>query len=102
MLWMLTQMASGGGPVFVISAKDGSQDARPVGGMGAIYRPIASELAETLYLSQPVRSIAQDADGVTVRADHLTVRARRAIERGPQPAAATYAWRRSRENLGGL
>ncbi len=79
LLWVLYQMASGGGPDFVVSSKDGSQDSRPVGGMGAIYRPVAAELGDALQLSQPVRHISQDADGVTVRADDLTVRARRAI-----------------------
>lgn len=58
LLWMLFQMASGGGPDFVVSNKDGSQDARPVGGMGAIYRPMAAELGDALRLSQPVRRIA--------------------------------------------
>jgi monoamine oxidase len=92
MLWMLCQMASGGGPVFVISSKDGSQDARPVGGMGAIYRPIAAELGDAVRLSQPVRSIAQDADGVTVRADDLTIRARRAIVAVPLAIASHIAY----------
>lgn len=92
LLWMLTQMASGGGPTFVISSKGGSQDARPVGGMGAIYQPIAAELADALHLSQPVRSIAQDEDGVTVRADNLTVRARRAIVAVPLAIAAQIAY----------
>ena len=64
-----------------ISGKGGSQDARPVGGMGAIYRPMAAELGDALHLSQPVQQIAQDADGVTVSADGLTVRARR-VDRG--------------------
>jgi monoamine oxidase len=77
LLWVLYQMASGGGPDFVVSSKDGAQDSRPVGGMGAIYRPMAVELGDALQLSQPVRHIAQDADGVTVRSDELTVRARR-------------------------
>jgi monoamine oxidase len=79
LLWVLLQMASGGGPTFVISGKGGSQDARPVGGMGAIYRPMAAELGDAVHLSQPVRQIAQDADGVTVRAHDLTVRARRVV-----------------------
>ena len=39
-------MGSGGGPTFVISGKGGAQDARPVGGMGAIYGPITAELGE--------------------------------------------------------
>src|SRR6201998_4094412 len=83
LLWMLHQQASGGGPIFVISNKDGAQDARVHGGMGAIYRPIAAELGDALHLSRPVRQIAQDAAGVTVRADDLTVRARRTIVAGP-------------------
>jgi monoamine oxidase len=79
MLFVLYQMASGGGPNFVLSIKDGSQDSRPVGGMGAIYRPMAAEIGDALHLSQPVRRIEQDADGVTVRADDMTVRASRAV-----------------------
>jgi monoamine oxidase len=79
LLWMLLQQASGGGPVFVIAIKDGAQDARPVGGMGAIYRPMAAELGDALQLSQPVRHIAQDADGVTIRSEDAVVRARRVI-----------------------
>lgn len=47
--------------------------------MGAIYRPIAAEIGDGIHLSQPVRHIAQDASGVTVRTDELTVRAGRAI-----------------------
>jgi monoamine oxidase len=79
MLFVLYQMASGGGPNFVFGIRDGAQDSRPVGGMGAIYRPMAAEIGDDLHLSQPVRRIEQDADGVTVRADDMTVRARRAV-----------------------
>jgi monoamine oxidase len=84
LLWVLLQMGSAGsstigGPTFVISGKGGAQDARPVGGMGAIYRQMAAELGDALQLSRPVRRIAQDAEGVTVRSDDLTVRARRVI-----------------------
>ncbi|WP_118915580.1 flavin monoamine oxidase family protein [Mycobacterium shigaense] len=80
LLWLLTQMgSSGGGATFVISGKGGAQDARPVGGMGALHRPMVAELGDALHLSQPVRQIAQDADGATVRAADLTVRARRVI-----------------------
>jgi monoamine oxidase len=92
MLWMLFQMASGGGPTFVISGKGGSQDARPVGGMGAIYGPMAATLGAGLHLSQPVRHITQDADGVTVLADDLTVRARRAIVAIPLAIASSIAY----------
>jgi monoamine oxidase len=92
LLWVLYQMASGGGPDFVVSSKDGAQDSRPVGGMGAIYRPMAAELGDALQLSQPVRNIAQDADGVTVRSDDLTVRARRVIVAIPLAIASQIGY----------
>jgi len=77
LLFVLYQMASAGGPSFVLGVKDAAEDARPVGGMGAIHRAVAAELGDAIHLSQPVRSIAQDADGVTVRSDDMVVRARR-------------------------
>ena len=92
LLWMLLQMSSGGGPTFVISGKGGAQDARPVGGMGAIYRPIVAELGDAVHLSQPVRRIAQDADGVTVRADDMTVRAGRVIVTIPMAIASSIVY----------
>ena len=92
LLWLLLQMGSGGGPMFVISGKGGAQDARPVGGMGAIYGPIAAELGDALHLSQPVRQIVQDADGVTVSADDVTVRARRVIVAIPLAVATSIAY----------
>ncbi len=79
MLFVLYQMASGGGPGFLLGVKDGAQDSRIVGGMGAVYRPMAAEIGDSLHLSQPVRRIDQDADGVTVRSDDMVVRAQRAI-----------------------
>ncbi|MEU6584884.1 FAD-dependent oxidoreductase [Nocardia sp. NPDC046763] len=79
MLFALYQMASGGGPNFMFGVKGGAQDARIVGGMGAIYGPMAAELGDSIHLSQPVHSIEQDAAGVRVHADGSTVRARRAI-----------------------
>jgi monoamine oxidase len=92
LLWMLLQMGSGGGPTFVISGKGGAQDARPVGGMGAIYRPMVAELGDALQLSRPVRKITQDRDGVTVDADGLTVRARRAIVAIPMAIAGSILY----------
>jgi len=93
LLWVLAQMgSSGGGPTFVISGKGGAQDARPVGGMGAIYRPIAGELGDALHLSQPVRQITQDADGVTVTATDMTVRARRVIVAIPMAIASSIVY----------
>jgi monoamine oxidase len=92
LLWMLLQMGSAGGPTFVVSGKGGAQDARPVGGMGAIYRQMVAELGDALHLSRPVRQIAQDADGVTVHADGLTVRARRAIVAIPMAIAGSIVY----------
>lgn len=88
LLYVLYQMASGGGPNFVLGVKDGAEDARPVGGMGAIYRPLAAELGDAVHLSQPVRHIAQDDHGVTVRSDDLLVRARRVIVAVPLAIAS--------------
>lgn len=92
LLWMLLQMGSGGGPTFVISGKGGAQDARPVGGMGALYRPMEAELGDALHLSQPVRQIAQDADGVTITATDLTLRARRVIVAIPLAIASSILY----------
>ncbi|WP_280243158.1 flavin monoamine oxidase family protein [Nocardia abscessus] len=93
LLFVLYQMASGGGPSFVLGVKDAAQDARPVGGMGAIYRPMAAELGDSIHLSQPVRCIHQDADGVRVRAEDLTVRARRAIVAVPLAIADKISYK---------
>jgi monoamine oxidase len=79
LLFVLYQMASCGGPSFVLGVKDAAEDARPVGGMGAIHRGVAAELGDAIHLSQPVRSIAQDANGVTVRSEDMVVRARRVV-----------------------
>ncbi|MCV7030452.1 flavin monoamine oxidase family protein [Mycobacterium sherrisii] len=92
LLWGLLQTASAGGLTFAISGKGGSQDARPVGGMGAIHRPMAAALGDSLHLSQPVRHIDQDADGVTVSAAGLTVRARRAIVAIPLAIATSIQY----------
>lgn len=92
LLWMLLQMSSGGGPTFVISGKGGAQDARPVGGMGAIYRPMVAELGDALHLSRPVRTIIQDVDGVTVQSDGFAVRAHRVIVAIPMAIAASIGY----------
>ena len=92
LLWVLLQMGSAGGPTFVISGKGGAQDARPVGGMGAIYGPMAAAVGDSLHLSQPVRQIIQDDDGVIVFADGLTVRARRVIVAIPLPIASSIVY----------
>lgn len=92
LLWALAQTASAGGATFAISGKGGSQDARPVGGMAAIYGPMAAALGDSVHLSQAVRHITQDDDGVTVRAEDLTVRARRVIVAVPLAIASSIVY----------
>lgn len=92
LLWGLLQTASAGGLSFAISGKGGSQDARPVGGMGALHRPMVAELGDALHLAQPVRQIAQDADGVTISAADLTVRASRVIVAIPLAIATSILY----------
>jgi monoamine oxidase len=92
LLFALHQMASGGGPGFVFGIKDASQDSRIVGGMGAVYGPMAAEIGGSLHLSQPVRRIDQDAEGVTVRSEDMTVRARRAIVAVPLAIASQIVY----------
>jgi monoamine oxidase len=92
LLWGLLQTASAGGLTFAISGKGGSQDARPVGGMGALHRPMVAELGDALHLSRPVRQISQDDDGVTVMAADLTMRARRVIVAIPLAIATSILY----------
>lgn len=92
LLFVLYQMASAGGPSFVLGVKDAAEDARPVGGMGAIHRAVAAELGDAIHLSQPVRSITQDGDGVTVRSDDMVVRARRAVVAVPIAIASQIGY----------
>lgn len=88
LLFVLYQMAAAGGPGFVLGVKDAAEDARPVGGMGAIHRAVVSALGDCVHLSQPVRRIVQDDDGVTVHSDGMTVRARRVVVTVPVGIAA--------------
>ncbi len=54
MLFVLRQLASGGGPSFVLGVKDSSQDSRIVGGMGAVSGKMATEIGgDSLHLDQP-------------------------------------------------
>jgi monoamine oxidase len=88
LLFVLYQMASAGGPSFVLGVKDAAEDSRPVGGMGAIHRAVAAELGDAIHLSQPVRAITQNDEGVTVRSDDMVVRSRRAIVAVPVSIAS--------------
>lgn len=92
MLFVLYQLASAGGPSFVLGVKDAAEDARPVGGMGAIYRALAEPLSGDVHLGQPVRSIHQDDTGVTVRSDTMEVRAARVVVSVPVAIASQIVY----------
>lgn len=92
LLYVLYQLATSGGPNFVLGVKDAAEDARPVGGMGAIYRAMAEKLSEETYLGQPVRSIIQDDDGVTIRSDTLDICASRVVVAVPIAIASQIAY----------
>jgi monoamine oxidase len=61
------------------NTKEGTQKDRVMGGMQTIAQAVAARLGNAVRLSSPVRRIAQDATGVTVSADSVSVRARRAV-----------------------
>ncbi len=88
MLFVAYQLASGGGPGFVLGIRGASQDARPIGGMGAIYHAVANELGDAVHLSAPVRRIVQGADGVAVHADGISVHADKVIVAVPLAIAS--------------
>jgi monoamine oxidase len=61
------------------NTRGGAQMSRFVGGSQVIAQKLAARLAERLALGSPVRRIVQDARGVTVVSDRVTVRSKRVI-----------------------
>jgi monoamine oxidase len=92
MLFVAYQLGSAGGPQFVLGVENAAEDSRPVGGMGAIYRAMAAQVADDIHFQQPVRSITQDGDGVTVRSDNMSVRAKRVIVTVPLAIASQIVY----------
>jgi monoamine oxidase len=72
---------------YLESTKGGDLQDRVQGGMQTIAIRMAAELGDALHLESPVRAITQDAQGVTVSTDAITVRERHAIVALP-PALA--------------
>lgn len=79
LLGMLFHINSSGGLVPVLSVEGGAQQDMLDGGAQEIATRMARELGDALHLRSPVREISQPADGVEVRTETLTVRARRAV-----------------------
>jgi monoamine oxidase len=69
------------------NTRNGGQMWRVVGGSQVIALTVAAQLGPRVVLSSPVRRITQDATGVTVLSDGVTVSAKRAIVAIP-PALA--------------
>ncbi|HEY1596196.1 MAG TPA: FAD-dependent oxidoreductase, partial [Thermoleophilaceae bacterium] len=63
----------------LVSTGGGAQDSRFVGGSQLVSQKVAAKLGSRVELSSPVRSVEQDARGVTVTSDRLVVHAKQAI-----------------------
>ncbi len=71
----------------LLTTKDGAQERRFTGGSQVISQRVADHLGSRVVLKAPVRRIVQDARGVRVLADGVTVEAARVIVAVP-PALA--------------
>ena len=75
-----------------ILTSPGAQEQRFVGGSQLISERIADRLGKRVVLRDPVRTIVQNADGVNVLGDNLSVQARHAIIAVPPTLAARLAF----------
>lgn len=79
LLHVLFHVNAAGGLTFQTSVEGGAENDRIVGGAQSVLDRIAERLGGALRLGAPVRAIAQDGGGVTLTADGVRVRARRAV-----------------------
>ena len=80
LLHMLFYIHSGGSLAMLFDTEGGAQETRFVGGSQLVSQRLAERLGDdVVHLEAPVRRIEHGADGVTVVADGLTVRAQRVI-----------------------
>jgi monoamine oxidase len=91
-LGLLFQIHSCRGVNFLSAIKGGMQQDRVIGGAQAIANKVAERLGDVIHLQTPVRRIAQNASGVTISADGLTVRAGRAIVTVPPSLGAAIQY----------
>jgi len=93
LLHVLFYTHSAGGLDALLGTSGGAQQDRFVGGSQLVALRVAEALGdERLALAAPVRRIAHGADGVTVTADGVEVRARRAIVALPPSLAGRIAY----------
>jgi len=92
LLYALAYTHSGGGVNSLIGVRNAAQQDRVVGGTQRIAQALAESLADNVRVATPVRRITQDEHGVTVVADALEVRARRAIVSIPPVLAGRISY----------
>ena len=78
-LYFLSYLKSGHGLESLISIKGGAQESRFIGGAQRISNCMAEQLGDRVVLNCPVRSISQDADGVSLETDRGPFRSRLVI-----------------------
>jgi monoamine oxidase len=81
-----------GGFLRLINTAGGAQEQRFVGGSQLISERVADRLGKRVVLRDPVRTIAQHADGVSVLGDDVSVDARHVIVAVPPALAARIAF----------
>ena len=91
-LHVLFYTHSAGGFNALVGTTGGAQQDRFVGGSQRVSLKLAEGLGEQLVLSAPVRSIAHGPQGVTVDADGVTAKGRRAILAIPPTLCARVAY----------
>jgi monoamine oxidase len=87
-LWAFSYIGAAGGLDPLINTDGGAQQDQIVGGAQGIALRLAEPLGDRVRLNTPVTAVNRDGTGVTVLADGVTVRARRAIVAVPPPLAA--------------
>ena len=92
LLHVLFYTRSGGGLASLVGTEGGAQQDRFVGGSQLISLRVADELGDAVRLSAPVRRIEHGDDGVTVHADGVSARGRRAIVAVPPTLAGRIAY----------
>jgi monoamine oxidase len=76
MLYFLAYLRAGGGLTKLLEIDGGAQQERFVGGAQQLSSGLAAHLGDRVLLSWPVREIAHNDPGVTLHAEHASVRAR--------------------------
>jgi monoamine oxidase len=91
-LHVLFYIRSAGSFEALVDTEGGAQDSRVVGGTQLISIRMADELGDRVRLSAPARRIEHGPGGVTIQADGVTVRARRAIVAIPPTLTGRIAY----------